>query len=166
MALMCDSPPSCDSGIQASCILCVLHPRHVVSANAVAWELREFWGLCGLHWWLRGKESSFSARATGDASSVPGLRRFPGEGHATYSSILAWRIPWAEEPGRLQSMGLQKVGYDWGANTLIFWQRKAVFDTWPTSTVSTGIQEGSKNNILDVIQERITMIDFLDTTGK
>ena len=32
------------------------------------------------------------------------------EGMATHSSILAWRIPWTEEPGRLQSMGLQKVG--------------------------------------------------------
>ena len=31
---------------------------------------------------------------------------------ATHSSILAWRIPWMEEPGRLQSTGLQKVGYD------------------------------------------------------
>ena len=29
---------------------------------------------------------------------------------ATYSSTLAWRIPWTEEPGRLQSMGLQRVG--------------------------------------------------------
>ena len=32
---------------------------------------------------------------------------------ATHSSILAWRIPWAEELGRLQSMGLQRVGHDW-----------------------------------------------------
>ena len=31
------------------------------------------------------------------------------EGMATHSSILAWRIPWTEEPGRLQSMGLQRV---------------------------------------------------------
>ena len=30
---------------------------------------------------------------------------------ATYSSILAWRIPWTEEPGELQSMGSQKVGH-------------------------------------------------------
>ena len=35
------------------------------------------------------------------------------EGIATYSSILAWRIPWREEPGGLQSMGLQRVGHDW-----------------------------------------------------
>ena len=31
---------------------------------------------------------------------------------ATHSSILAWKIPWTEEPGRLQSMGSQKVGHD------------------------------------------------------
>ena len=31
---------------------------------------------------------------------------------ATYSSILAWRIPWTEEPGGLQSMGSQRVGHD------------------------------------------------------
>ena len=35
------------------------------------------------------------------------------EGIATYSSILAWRIPWIEEPGGLQSMGLQRVKHDW-----------------------------------------------------
>ena len=34
------------------------------------------------------------------------------EGTATYSSILAWRIPWTEEPGRLQSTGLHRVGHD------------------------------------------------------
>ena len=31
---------------------------------------------------------------------------------ATHSSILAWRIPWTEEPGRLQSVGLHRVGHD------------------------------------------------------
>jgi len=35
-----------------------------------------------------------------------------GKGTATQSSILAWRIPWIEEPGRLQSMGLQRVRHD------------------------------------------------------
>ena len=34
------------------------------------------------------------------------------KGTATHSSILAWRIPWTEEPGGLQSMGLQRVGHD------------------------------------------------------
>ena len=31
---------------------------------------------------------------------------------ATHSSILAWKVPWTEEPGRLQSMGSQRVGHD------------------------------------------------------
>ena len=34
------------------------------------------------------------------------------EGKATHSSTLAWRIPWTEEPGRLQSIGLHRVGHD------------------------------------------------------
>jgi len=34
------------------------------------------------------------------------------KGMAVHSSIVAWRIPWAEEPGRLQSIGSQKVGHD------------------------------------------------------
>ena len=38
------------------------------------------------------------------------------KGMATHSSILAWRIPWTEEPGGLQSMGSQRVGYDWVNN--------------------------------------------------
>ena len=35
------------------------------------------------------------------------------KGTATHSSILAWRIPWTEETGRLQSVGSQRVGHDW-----------------------------------------------------
>ena len=39
------------------------------------------------------------------------------KGMAIHSSILAWRIPWTEEPGWLQSVGLQRVGHDWTINT-------------------------------------------------
>ena len=42
---------------------------------------------------------------------------------ATHSSILAWRIPWTEEPGGLQSMGLHGVGHDSVTNTFIFTRR-------------------------------------------
>ena len=38
---------------------------------------------------------------------------------ATHSSILVWRIPWTEEPGGLQSMGLQRVGHNCMSNTPI-----------------------------------------------
>ena len=39
------------------------------------------------------------------------------KGMATHSSILAWRIPWTEEPGGLQFMESQTAGYDWATNT-------------------------------------------------
>ena len=52
------------------------------------------------------KESSLNV---GDLSSIPELGRPPGEGTATHSSILAWRIPWTDKPGRLQSMESQRV---------------------------------------------------------
>ena len=48
----------------------------------------------------------------GDGSSVPGLGRSLEEGTATHLSVVFWRMPWTEEPGRLQSMGSQKVGHD------------------------------------------------------
>ena len=57
-------------------------------------------------------EDEISACNVGDLGSIPGLGRSPGEDMATHSSILAWKIPWTEEPGRLQSMGLQRVGHD------------------------------------------------------
>ena len=43
---------------------------------------------------------------------IPGLGRTP-EGNGTHSSTLAGKMPWTEEPGGLQSMGLQRVGHDW-----------------------------------------------------
>jgi len=52
-----------------------------------------------------------SAEDTGDAGSFPELGRSPAGGHAAHSSIPAWRTPWTEEPGRLQSMGLKRVGH-------------------------------------------------------
>ena len=59
---------------------------------------------------------------------------------ATHSSILAWKIPWVEEPGRLQSIASQSVGHDWATNTLLcYWlggkesacqYRKCRFSPW------------------------------------
>ena len=43
---------------------------------------------------------------------IPGSEDPLKEGMAMHSSILAWRIPWPEDPGRLQSMGLQRVRHD------------------------------------------------------
>ena len=59
-----------------------------------------------------GKEHTCNAGDIRDSSLTPGLGRSPGEGNVTHSSITAWRIPWTEEPGGLQSMGSQIVGQD------------------------------------------------------
>ena len=50
--------------------------------------------------------------------SIPELGRCPREGSGTHSSILAWRISWTEEPGGLQSMMLQRVGYNLATKTI------------------------------------------------
>ena len=59
-----------------------------------------------------GKESSFDAGGTGGAGLILESGRSPGGGHGNPLSILAWRIPWTEEPGGLQSTGSQRVGHD------------------------------------------------------
>ena len=59
-----------------------------------------------------GSEVKASASNAGDLGSIPGSGRSPGEGMATHSSTLAWRIPWMEKPGRLQSMESQRVRHD------------------------------------------------------
>ena len=58
-----------------------------------------------------------------------------GEGNGTHSSTLAWEIPWKEEPSRLQSMGLRRVGHNWATSLSLFtfmhlrrkWQITPVF---------------------------------------
>ena len=44
---------------------------------------------------------------------------------ATHSSVLAWKIPWTEEPGRLQSLGWQRVGHDWATSLYMCTNHKA-----------------------------------------
>ena len=60
-----------------------------------------------------GSGGKASACSAGDTGSIPGLGRSLEKEVATHSSNLAWKIPWTEEPGGLQSMGSQRVGHDW-----------------------------------------------------
>ena len=53
-----------------------------------------------------------SAYNAGDLGLIPGLGRSLEKEIAAHSSIVAWKIPWTEEPGRLQSMGPLRVGHD------------------------------------------------------
>ena len=67
-----------------------------------------------------------------------------------HSSTLAWKIPWTEEPGRLQSMGLLRVGHDWATSLWLFtfmhwrrkWQPTPVF--WPGESQGRGSPVGCR----------------------
>ena len=59
-----------------------------------------------------GSDGKESACNKGDPGSIPGREDPLEKEMETHSSILAWRIPWTEEPGGLQSTGSQRVGHD------------------------------------------------------
>ena len=65
-----------------------------------------YWGFPG------GLEDKASAYNAGDLGSIPGWKRSPGEGNGNSLWYSCWKIPWKEEPGRLQSMGSQRVEHD------------------------------------------------------
>ena len=58
------------------------------------------------------KNPSNNARDSRDAGSIPGSGRSPEVENVNSLSILAWKISWTEEPGRLQSMGSQRVRHN------------------------------------------------------
>ena len=58
------------------------------------------------------KNPPASAGDVRDAGSVVGQEDPVAEGMATHSSILAWRFPWIEDPGELQTMGSQRLRHD------------------------------------------------------
>ena len=68
--------------------------------------------ILGLPWRRSSKESASSAGAAGDKGLILGRDDLLEECMATHSSILAWRTPWIEEPGGLQSIASQRVGHD------------------------------------------------------
>ena len=64
----------------------------------------------------------------GDTGSIPGLERSPEDKIATHFSILAWKIPRTEAPGRLQSMGFQRDRRDWATDIFqIPWSKALPF---------------------------------------
>ena len=65
-------------------------------------------GNSGLSYGSDGKDSAYIAQ---DSGLIPGLEDPLEKEMATHSSILAWRISWTEEPGGVQSMGLQRIGH-------------------------------------------------------
>ena len=73
-----------------------------IPSSLVAWTVKNLPAMWKTWVWSLGREDPLE------------------KGMATHSSILAWRIPWTEEPDGLQSMGLQRVGHNWATNTFTF----------------------------------------------
>ena len=71
----------------------------------------------------------------------------PEKGTANHFSILAWEIPWSQEPGGLQPMGSQRVGNNWFTNT--FFNEDSLGDLWNnvkyTNIWIVGVLEGEKS---------------------
>ena len=105
-----------------------------------AWLGFYFLGGCSRQNWVLakcGSDSKASACNAGDPGSIPGSGRSLEREMATHSCILAWRIPWTEKPGRLQSTGLQRVGHDWATSLslyffLLYLEMKQSFPCWNT----------------------------------
>ena len=82
------------------------------------------------------------------------------EGTATHSSILAWRIPWTEEPGRLQSIGLQRDRHNWSdlahthAYMYIYLYESMVFHTVSAEEMGTA----KTNGVYKVVRETLWRI--------
>ena len=76
-----------------------------------------------------------------DTSLIPGLGRCPEKEMTTHSSILAWKIPWTEEPGGLQCMESQRLRHDWACTYVCMRQKKkstSVIRIWCQSTEEIG----------------------------
>ena len=83
----------------------------------------------------RGSDGKVSAYNVEDPGSIPGSGRSPGEGNGNPLQYSCPENPWKEEPGRLQSIGSQRVGYDWVTSlspSFVTWQTKFLvpFSFW------------------------------------
>ena len=107
-------------------------------------ELEDYATFMGFPGGSDNKESPWSAGNPGQSLSWEDLLE---KGMATHSSILAWRIPWIEEPGGLQSIGSQRVWHNWAPNTFTFFfkgqKTKRKDEYHDTGMLSLGIHKPS-----------------------
>ena len=88
-----------------------------------------------MSYWIIDCNKYTKAYNAGDPGSIPGLGRSPGEGNGNPLQYSCLENPMAEEPGRLQSMGLQRVRHDWA--TFIFsFLFNVQFSCWVVSNSS------------------------------
>ena len=92
------------------------------------------------HYYFKHKHGSIATKEVAISVTIPCPWR--EKAMALHSSTLAWKIPWMEEPGRLQSMGSLRVGHNWATSlwffTFMHWRRK-----WqPTPVFLPGESQG------------------------
>ena len=95
-------------------IFSAFHHEYGVRYGFIIYGLYLRYVPCGLS---GGSDSKETAHSVGDQGSIPGSGRSPGEGNGYPLQYSSLRIPWTEEPGRLQSIGFQKVRYGLVTNT-------------------------------------------------
>ena len=98
---------------RAALSICVIHAIDYVYTGEPPTIYTTMWK--GASCSADGRESVCNS---GDRGSIPGSGRSPEKGNgsplmAAHSSTLSWRLPWTEEPGRLQSMGSWRIRYNW-----------------------------------------------------
>ena len=88
---------------------------------------------------------------------------FTEKAMATHSSTLAWKIPWMEEPGRLQSMGSLRVGHNWETSLSLFtvthWRRK-----WQSTPVSLHGESQGRGSLVGCRPWSLTELDMTEAT--
>ena len=92
-------------------------------------SLTNYWNCCYITLIFWASLVTQVVKNTASMGSIPGLGRFPREGNGTHSSVLVWKIPWTEEPVRLQFMGSQRVGHNCVTNTFTSLST-LIFNTW------------------------------------
>ena len=100
----------------------------IETASKSFWEVEilEISGSCKMTWWIKNSPALQETRET--QVRCLGQEDPLEEGMATHSSILAWEIPWVEEPGGLPSLGSQRVGCDWAS------KHTHAHKTWPANS--------------------------------
>ena len=100
------------------------------------------------------------------------LRTYSEKAMAPQSSTLAWKIPWTEEPGRLQSMGLRRVGHNWATPLSLFtfmhcwrkWQPTPVFlpggSQGRGSLVGCRLWSRTESDTTEVTQQQQQKVEF------
>ena len=91
-----------------SCFCSFVRKMEAITLKHYPWLSRCFCPLGGAN----GKEPACQCRRCKRCRFNPWVGKISWEGMATHSNIIAWRIPWPEEPGGLQSMGLPRVRHD------------------------------------------------------